>query len=225
MSSPSAEQLASYCAEHERKVAYIMDSLSQDNWTRQKTDGNLTVFSRSVDDSKFIQTKTVVKMDVPKDAMIDVMTYGRVYTLETCPQGPIPPQEIFAICDTKDDHETILYFMAMESPAFMVAPREFLLLRRTYSFGEKRVFAQMSIDNDQIKPKRKGFVRGTILGQAFVVEDDTEHAGHSIMTVFSHVDPGGSVPAWAVNFSVKNQMDGLKFIANKAESYWKETKK
>ena len=220
MSVPSPETLDCYYANHRKMVDYVILTLNDKDWSHQKTEGKLSLFSRYPKDSKFVQTKTVVKMDVPKQAMIDIMTYGKVYTLETSPQGPIPPQEIYAIYDPKDEYETVLYYMATQSPAFMVAPREFLLLRRTYTIDGKRVFAQMSIDNDQIKPPQKGFVRATIMGQAFVIDDDPDRPGCSIMTAFNHVNPGGKIPAWAVNVSVKNQVDGLKFVSEKAESYW-----
>lgn len=219
------ELIDQYNANHEKMVDYVMKALTENDWNLQKTDGNFTLYFRDVPDSKFIQTKTVISLPVPSEAMIDVYTYGKVYTLETCPQGPIPPQEIYAIYDPKDEHQSVLYFMAMESPAIMVAPREFLLYRRTYFHeGGKQVFAQMSIENESIKPLRKDFVRGTIMAQAFIMESDPEDANKMIMTVFSHVNPGGKLPAWAVNFSVKNQLDGLKFVADKAVEYWNDRK-
>jgi hypothetical protein len=213
--------LSEYISEHERKFAEIITALESDSWSPQKTEQSIAQFSRYVTDSPFVQTKTIVSLPVPKDAMVDVMTYGRVYTLETTPQGPIAPREIFAIYDGKDDNQTIVYFMAMESPAFMVSPREFLLLRRKYVRDGKTIFMQMSIDNSEIKPERRGFVRGTIHGQAFVIEDAEN--GNSRMTVFSHVNPGGSLPTWAVNYSVKNQLDGLQYISEQAVLYWKRT--
>jgi hypothetical protein len=220
LQSIPADLISQYLSAHEHKLSEILSSLDSDSWTYQKTDSSYTHIVRYSPDSSFVQTKTVISLPVPKEALIDVFTYGRVYTLETTPQGPIAPAEIFALWDGKDVNQTILYFMAMQSPAFMVWPREFLLLRRTYVRGEKTVFMQMSIDNADIRPERKGFVRGTIYGQAFVIEEDEE--GKARMTVFSHVNPGGSLPVWAVNYSVKNQIDGLQYITQQAVMRWKE---
>ena len=108
------------------------------------------------------------------------------------------------------------------SPFFMVTPREFMLYRRTYFENGKTIFVQMSIDNEDIKPQRKEYVRGFISGQGFVIEDDTEDKNQCILTVFSHVNPGGSLPSWAVNYSVKNQLDGIKYITNEAVKYYKQ---
>jgi len=210
-----------YVSRHEAKLSEIMSALSDPSWTFQKQTGSISLFFRYVPESPFVQTKTVVSLPVPKDAMVDVMTYGKVYTLETTPQGPIPPQEIYPIYDPKDENQTILYFMAMVSPAFMVAPREFLLFRRTYFQDRRTIFMQMSVGNADIKPERNGFVRGTIYGQAFVIEDGDP--GKSVMTVFSHVNPGGSLPTWAVNYSVKNQLDGIQYITEQAVLYWKRS--
>jgi hypothetical protein len=189
-------------------------------WSFQKQSGPISLYFRYVSDSPFVQTKTVVSLPVPKEAMIDIMTYGRIYTLETTPQGPIPPQAIFAIYDGGDENQTVLYFMAMEAPAFMVAPREFLLFRRTYARDGETIFMQMSVENEEIKPQRKGFVRGTIYGPAFVIGDGEEE-GRSRMTVFSHVNPGGRLPVWAVNYSVRNQLDGIKYITEQAVVHWR----
>lgn len=217
------ELIQQYNAAHQKMVDYVLKALDEDNWQFQKQDGDFKLYFRDVPDSKFIQTKTVITLPLPKEAMIDVYTYGKVYTLETCPQGPIPPQEIYALYDPKDEHQSILYYMATEPPAIMVAGREFLLYRRTYFHeGGKQVFAQMSIENESIKPTNKTFVRGTIMGQAFVIESDPQDHNKMIMTVFSHVNPGGKLPAWAVNFSVKNQLDGLKYVAQQASEYWKK---
>jgi hypothetical protein len=207
-----------YISDHEQKLSEILAALSDTNWTFQKRDKSFSLFFRTVEGSPFVQTKTVVSLSVPKEAM----TYGRLYTLATTPQGPIPPQEIYAIYEPKDENQTIIYFMAMASPAFMVSPREFLLLRRTYVQNGKTIFMQMSIDNSDIKPERKDFVRGTIIGQAFVIENDPDVTSKSIMTVFSHVNPGGSLPVWAVNYSVKNQLDGVQYISDQAVLHWRK---
>jgi hypothetical protein len=212
--------LSDCVSRHESTLSAILASLSDGPWSFQRQSGPISLYFRHVADSPFVQTKTVVSLPVPKEAMIDVMTYGRVYTLETTPQGPIPPDEIYALYDGGDDHETVLYFMAMAPPAPLVAPREFLLLRRTCARDGATVFVQMSVESDELKPRRKGFVRGTIHGQAFVIRGGGDGATAE-MTVFSHVDPGGRLPVWAVNYSVKNQLDGIRCITEQAVARWR----
>ncbi|KAH0790396.1 phosphatidylcholine transfer protein-like [Histomonas meleagridis] len=218
------ELINQYNEAHVAEKDYILRSLSENNWEKQKEEGNITLYSRSVPGSSFIETKTVILVDAPAQAMIDTMTYDKVFSLEETPQGPIPPEEIYALYDPKDENQSIIYFMAMKSPAFLVAPREMLLYRRTYFEGGKTIFMQMSIDNEDLKPQRKSHVRTIISGQAFVIEADPENKERCIMTVFSHVNPGGSLPAWAVNYSVKNQLDGVKTITGEAVKYYQRTK-
>ncbi|OHS98274.1 hypothetical protein TRFO_35338 [Tritrichomonas foetus] len=229
----SNELIEKYNQIHEEKLQYILSSLSSEQdstWTFQKSVKNMDLFFRSAKDSSIVETKTIVSLSVPKEAMIDVMTYGKVFTLETTPQGPIPPQEIFALHESHDDKDSIIYFMAMEAPAILVAPREFLLYRRTYRIDGKTIFMQMSIENEDLKPQRKDFVRGTIFGQAFVIEDDKncdkqENGEYkkAKMTVFSHVNPGGRLPSFAINFSVKNQIDGLETITSAAVDHYNKS--
>ena len=218
----TSELIEQYNKMHVEKKNYIIHSIEESNWVLQKQEENIKLYFRSIDGSKFIETKTVVNVKAPAQCMVDIMTTGKVYKLEDTPQGPIPPREIYMIYDAHDENQSYIYFMAMESPFFMVTPREFMLYRRTYFENGKTIFVQMSIDNEDIKPQRKEYVRGFISEQRFVIEEDTEDKNQCILTVFSHVNPGGSLPSWAVNYSVKNQLDGIKYITNEVVKYYKQ---
>lgn len=214
----SQSTIEEYNRKHEANLKKIEGEMHSKSWNFQKRDGNMELYNKYLPDNPMIQTLTIINLPIPKEAMIDVMTYDKVYTLQDTPQGPIPPKEIYALYYNRETQDT-LYYMQMERPMKFVAERSFFVYRRRYVRNDCTIFMQMSIDNDNICPQVEGVVRGTIYGQAFEIKDGQKE-NTCVMTVYNHCTPGGSLPAFAVNASVKNQVDGLKYITQAAIEYW-----
>ena len=215
--------LEEYSKDNETKMDEMLESIEGATWDVVKDDPDTKVWSRYTtgECSDVIVTKTILHIMAPQEAMIDVMTMHKLFTPETMPQGPLPPEEMFAIYENMDSpHQDLIYFSQMKRPMPFVAPREFLSFRRKYMRGDKTIFFQRSVWNEDLKPQREGYVRGNFVGQLFAIEADPADPKKSFMTIVSHINPGGNLPTFAVNYSMKNQLEGVSMLRQIATDHY-----
>jgi hypothetical protein len=113
-----------------------------------------------------------------------------------------------------DQFESSIFYLALESPGLMISPRDFVLSRFLFRISDDRlVYFHISIDNAQLAPPNKDFVRGEMLFQGYVIDKLAD--GNVKLTFLAQADPKGSIPAWAYNSTAMKQGYVAKAIRKK----------
>lgn len=202
-----SEEVAKYDALILAKFNEIKELLVATDWKPLKEDAGVKYFSRSVAGSKFSMIMSTVNIPKPMQAVFE----------NFCSMACIEPDMPKSVRD--DTHQRHMYvtepntcndgylYLCLESPAPLVSGRDFMMYRKHFEEDGKHYFMQTSIDNDTIQPIVKGFVRGKILIQGFVLEP----VGDEIKTSFIvHADPCGSMPAMVYNAVASGQGSVVK---------------
>jgi hypothetical protein len=74
-----------------------------------------------------------------------------------------------------------------------------LLYRRKYPYNGGFLYLHVSIDNEELKPLDKNYVRGKMFFEADVAFPDPANPGAIRLVFMTHADPLGSIPAWVYN--------------------------
>jgi hypothetical protein len=167
------------------------------DWKESKKDGDVTFFSRDFKGSSFSAIKSEIV--IPKafeEVVAHQAKYPDIPASGGVQDGTIERQ--VTIVKPNDFREGVVY-VALESPSSLVSDRDFLTYRKHYAEGDKDYFISTSIVNDAFKGEVKKRVRAKITVQAFITEKIPGKAGSCKLSMISHADPCGSIPAWIYN--------------------------
>ena len=215
MSEPTPEQIQQFDAASEKALENVKEALNATDWKELKRDGDTIFYSRSVPSSSFSMIKSETTISLPFDVVAK--------ELYTCPD--IKPEQpanerdgviertLYPVCGDRTYDEGLLY-LALESPSKLVSPRDFVMYRKHYLIDGVHYFTQCSVDSN-IREENKKYVRGSILFQSFVVDNDPNSDAVRVRFVV-HADPKGKIPALIYNavassqgYAVKKLKDGL----------------
>jgi hypothetical protein len=213
--SVSPELIAQYKAASDAKLQHILSIIDDPSWKQDKVEPEITFYSRSEPPSSFSQLKSVVTIPAPIEAILAVLEPIEVVD-ESTPKkerhGFVARRAAFGPL-SDESHSSVMY-ICLESPGPMISGRDFLLSRFFYRVSDSRyAWVHTSIVNDALLPAVKGFVRGEMIFQAYVL-DALPDGGK--LTFVVHADPKGSVPAWAYNATLLGQGYAAKGIRKKA---------
>ena len=206
MAGVAPELLAQYNAEHEQKLNELVNLVDSPEWVLHEDKPEISIFYRNDPNSSYCQAKGVVKIPVTLETV-----FNKLKTIQKIdPSMPAEKRdgihERYSFNEIEgDEHLSCFLYVGLESPKFMVAPREFLMYRRHYFVEGKHIFLHMSIENDSIKQPVNGFVRAKMLLQGYVAEVDSEDPSTTKLSFIAHADPCGCVPAIVYNQTVTNQ--------------------
>jgi len=203
MSVVSPDLLAQYNAVHEETLTRLLSLVNDPSWKQFDVKPDITIYTRADPNSSYNMAKGVVSIPVPVEVV-----YNK---LKTVPKiDPSMPADVRDGTKEKyqfaeipgDEHDSCFMYVGLESPSAMVTAREFLMYRRHYFVENKHIFLHVSVENDELKAPAKGYVRGKMIMQGYVIE---EESGNTRLTFIAHADPAGWIPAMVYNSSVSNQ--------------------
>jgi hypothetical protein len=109
-----------------------------------------------------------------------------------------------------DFPEGALVYSYMNPKTKIITPRDFLIFRRKYESDGRVVQLAASIEDDQLKPPVKGFIRGVMTFQASIFEKVDE--GKTKVTFLGHFDPNDSISTFLLNTMAKRQGEMMKKV-------------
>ena len=205
----SAEDVAKYEAAITECLERCKALLDAGDWKKDKEEKDVVFFTRKVEGSSFNMVKSISMIPKPMEMVVDNLS--EVRNIE--PNMPAKErdgthQQWLFVHEPNKFNDGYMY-LALETPSMLVSPRDFLMYRKHFEEGGKHYFPQVSIENDAIRGPVKGFVRGKILTQCFVAEQDGDQVK---LTFIVHADPAGSIPAWIYNKVATDQGYAVKKI-------------
>jgi hypothetical protein len=192
-----AAQVAEYEAAIQSVFENTLQLASASDWTTGKVDGDISFFSRSVPGSSFTMIKSEISIPLPFEVILKRLAILPLIT----PDMPAAQRDgalrrLLLVPEPNEFNNGFLY-LALESGSRFVSNRDFLLYRKHFEKDGTHYFILTSIVNDAIAPPYKDFVRGKILVQALVFDQNA--AGEPRLRFIAHADPAGSIPAMVYN--------------------------
>lgn len=206
----STPDVSKFFEANEKKLHEVLEVEKSADWKLSKEDGDLKIFTRYVPDSSYSQLMSYISIPATIEAVVkNLQTIPKIE--EGHPADGFAEKYVFA--ETHDDHDSKFYYYAVESGSRLVSNRDFINIRRMYKDGERYVFVTNAVDDD-VKPASKKYVRGKIIFQAHIAEQDKEKPGNVKLTFLVHTDPAGSIPAAIYNMAIQKQGYSIKKIAD-----------
>jgi hypothetical protein len=199
------------------KLQEILTLLNDPSWKEAKREPEIVFFTRSDPASAFSQLKSIVSIPAPIEAVLEALRPIETVDAKTPKADRHGLQERRVIAGPLDDeHESTVFYIALDPPGPLISPRDFLLSRYLFRLeGGRYAYLHLSIDNEALVPANSKYVRGEMLFQGYLVENDAENPGNVKLTFFVHADPKGSLAAWAYNSVVTGQGYSAKGIKKK----------
>jgi hypothetical protein len=94
--------------------------------------------------------------------------------------------------------------LVIESAGPFISPRAYFVFRKKYVIGNKTIYHNCSISNEEICPDTKEYVRSLIYFQSYIIETDPQNPNLLKICFTFHTDPSGSIRAWAANGVIAN---------------------
>lgn len=214
MTKVTPEQIAAYGKQSEALLSKVLTIKDSPDWKQSKQETDITFYTRTDPSSPYTQVKSVVSIPAPMDKVLEVLNEIEVVDAST------PKEKRHGLNERKvlygpldDEFQTSIFLIELESPAVLVSPRDFVLFRRHYQKDGKHIYLHSSIVNDDLYPEKKGVVRGEMLFQSFIAEQDN---GNVKLTFLVHGDPKGKIPSAVFNMVVQNQGYAAKGIRKRA---------
>ena len=211
MSAPDCASLVDKYTARAKETAEKLSTLLKDpTWKESKKEEEITFYVRSDPSSSFNQVKSVVSIPASLEEVAkEVLTINEINE-----QTPKDKKHGFDFSKVlyrveNDPDERVFFYIALTSPGMMVSGRDFILFRMRVKVGEQTFFVSVNVDEDELHPPTKTYVRGNMLFQGYAAE---EVDGNIQLTFYAHADPKGSIPAWAYNTVATNQGYAAKGI-------------
>jgi hypothetical protein len=217
MSSLDPAVAAEYLSRSEAKLQEILALLNDPNWKETKREPEIVFFTRTDPSSPFSQLKSIVSIPAPIEAVLQALRPIETVDAKTPKGDRHGLQERRVVVGPADDeHQSTVFYLVLESPGPLISPRDFLMSRYLYPLPDNRfAYLHLSIDNESLVPLNSKYVRGEMLFQGYLVENDPDAPGSVRLTFFVHADPKGAIPAWAYNNVVTGQGYTAKGIKKK----------
>ena len=220
------EEYAEYDAKLDAIKNDILEHLTSDEWvfSKEEQDG-CKIYKRWIPTSSYSMIKATIHIPVPKEKVFEAIKPCKDITPET------PKSENEGLLerrlinyDENDPTARAFMYCAAPTPVFFVAPRDFLVYRKRIDQDNKICYLHTSIKNDKVMPERKGFVRGVMHQQAFIIEDDPKDSNSSILSFILHSETGGNIPAAAYNIAAVGQGKSVIQLRKRAIEYYETHK-
>jgi hypothetical protein len=205
------EVLQEHVQEHERLFHSLMDLYANGKWKVVKQKKDLISYQMKYEDSPISASRAEIIVEKSLQFCADMLSEQEAF--ETFMQKEMKSE--------KDDMrgnkeiigefpEGVFIYSYMNPKTKIITPRDFLLFKRKYQSNERIVELIRSIENDQLKPPTKEFIRGVMTFQASMFEKVEE--GITKVIFISHFDPKGSIPVFIVNAMMKRQGEMMKMV-------------
>lgn len=196
-------------------------------WKFKKKDGDLSIFVRKDPVEKFDQIMSVISMPYTTEEILSKIRPLDLIDEKTPKEQRhgIASRKILWEKENDPDHESLIVYICMETPAFFVSKRDLLVYRRRYEKDGKSFFMHTSFLNDDIMKPIEGNVRSKIYFQLYVVENDPKVPGNKLLWFICQANPMGSIPAWVYNAIVVTQAENPKIIKQQIEEDHKKAEK
>lgn len=181
--------LGRYCIVFFSAIFLALPGRSQKPWKLISEKDGIYVYTQQLEDSKFKAVRAVCTVDCPVGRLAYVLmdvsnTKDWVYATKVCKLlKKMSPTDIF-------------YYSEVELP-WPVSNRDFII-RITLTQDPKTKIARIVAENHpDYVPEKKNVVRIPKSAGNWILTPLAD--GRTKVEYVIHVDPGGSVPAWAVN--------------------------
>jgi hypothetical protein len=177
----------------------LVQVLDATDWTVNESKPNFTLSYRYVAGSSFMMIKAETNVSKPVEAVVKrLCTVANVdsKTPEKDRDGAI--ERTFYLAEPNEFNDGFLY-LALDSGSRLVSHRDFVLYRKHYERDGVHYFVSASVINDAIAKEKKGFVRGKIICQGYMVDQSPTDPAAARLRFVAHADPSGSVPGFVYN--------------------------
>ena len=192
------EQITEYDQKWQEAVNTVFSVVNDDGWKKEHSkEKDLEIFIRHDKSSSFAQVKSVTTVHTTLQAVEE--NFKTVNTVdENTPkdqrEGAIERRLLDKAGDGADGAG--FFYIVVESSSRLVSPREFLCYQKIAHKDGKIALVRTSIENEALHKVGKGYVRGKMIFQGFVAEQDGDNVK---LTFVVQADPCGSVPAMVYN--------------------------
>lgn len=192
------EQVTEYEHQWEQAVDTVFAVVDADGWKKENSkDSNLEIFIRHDKSSSFAQVKSVTTVHSTLAAVEE--NFKTVKTVDDKTpkdqrEGAIERRLLSQAGDGAD--AAGFFYIVVESSSRLVSPREFLCFQKIAHRDGKIALVRTSIENEALHGVGKGNVRGKMIFQGFVAEQQGDNVK---LTFVVQADPCGSVPAMVYN--------------------------
>lgn len=192
----------------------------EEGWVQAKQGKGITVYTRPVQGSKFVEFMGITDVNAPMEVVEQVFRDYRSF-----PQWYAMCSEIRLVKEFNKDHKIIYFVADMPMP---VQDRDIVVdtvLEVNKEPGKTLIL--MNAVKDPLVPIQNKYVRMTHLVGKYTLTRVNDNTTHVVYVVDS--DPAGYIPAWITNRLAKDQpfdtLSGLKEMAKKDVYYEKAGKK
>lgn len=194
-----------YNAEHAKVLERVLSIIDSSDWKKIKEDNGVTFLNRYESDSPYAMLKSSTLIPASMEAVMEKLSVVE----HVKDKDGFKLRETFG--EVGGEHLSTFMYVAVESGSRLVSNRDFVMYRRHYKRGNKEIFLHVSVDNNDLKPEDKAFVRGFMNFQGYIAEPTN---GGILLTFFVHTDPKGSIPAVVYNAACTKQGYAVQKIAN-----------
>ena len=173
-------------------IALFNEFSTTDDWDLKKERDGIKVFTRPIVGSKYVEFKAVGTFDIPIENFVEVLKKVEEY------EQWVPDLKYSKLMETGDDYQ--IYYIITKLP-FPFKDRDEIY---RYSFKEinnKTVSVKMLAMPDYL-PIKKDLVRMPKSNGSYLFESIGPN--QTKVKLQMHNDPGGNLPAWAVNSKIVN---------------------
>ena len=196
------EQISQYQQKWQNAVDTVFADIDAEGWKKEKTHKGVDIYLRHDKSSSFAQVKSIVTIDAPIGKVEENLKTVKPVDHST-PKHEGEGNLERRLIPAGDGTDCMgFFYVVVESPSSLVSPREFLTFQRMIHKDNKIALVRTSIENDEIQKPQKGYVRGNMFFQAFVVEPEGDK---SKLTFIVHADPCGKVPSAIYNSAATGQ--------------------
>jgi len=189
----------------------------EEGWVTQVDKTGLKILTKQTKDTPINMLKVVAELSLPCETIYNVLhdpNYRKTWD-ENMLEGKLIEQ--------LDPFNDVGYY-ALKSPIFAVSHRDFCNQRSWWTAADRSeyVIFNHSVPHPDC-PEKKGFVRGTSILTGYWLRPVKDN--HCSMVYMTQTDPGGWIPAWAVNQTLTTLgprvIDNLGKVSEKYHT-WKD---
>jgi hypothetical protein len=177
----------------------LLSVLDAPDWKASESKPNFTLSYKYVPDSSFMLIKSETTIAKPIEAVLKRLSTVENVDSKTPEEKRDGAIERTLIVPQPNEYNEGFIYLALDSGSRMVSHRDFLLYRKHYERDGIHYFISASVVNDKIAPEKKGFVRGKILLQGFLIDPSPSEPAKVRIRFVAHGDPCGSIPGFVYN--------------------------
>lgn len=174
-------------------VSWLLEDNSDGGWKRVSDDGHVKVWKREVPGSAFVAIKSSARLTATPQALFEVLTPGDIEIVRQYNPLVEDGRDIEVL--DRDNKVSWSATMAI----WPCKGRDFVTHIRRARLDDGSVAIVNSATTHHEAPESSKYVRGEILHGVFLIKASKDKK-HSEFTMLHHFNPGGSIPAWLMNW-------------------------